>query len=281
MGGKPTTNQTTVQQQEAKPWGPAEPLLMDMLTRAQEAMRQTPKTPVFTGPNADQTAAIDSFRTLAGKAGQGADELRNLGTATARGDFLSPQSNPYLQGAIDAAINPLRKQLTGNVMAAGDAAQMAGAYGGDRGEILKAKALRDFNEVGTDTAARMLAQNYQFERGMQQGAGGLLTQANEVGSQPGLLLDQIGTQQQNWDMQKAIAAMDAPWAGLDRFSNILSTVTPYGTTNTNSTTTGSTSGGQGGSALKGAMGGASAGAAFGPWGAGIGAVLGGLGGLFG
>lgn len=281
---KTKTTQTIDQTQTNGPWEAADSSLRDMVNRANAAMANTPTTPVFTGPNKDQLAAVDAFRALAGQAGQGANDLRNLGTATARGDFLHAESNPYLQGAIEAAQRPLQKQLTSNIMAANDAAQVAGAYGGSRGELLKAKAITGFNEVSMDTAAKMLAENYQFERGMQQNAGNLLAQANVIGMQPGQLLGEIGDMQSKWDIAKATAVIDAPWAGLDRYAQILGTTSPYGQTHTEgtNTTTSKQSGGGLGSVLGGALGGASGlGSLFGPWGAGIGAVVGGLGGLFG
>jgi hypothetical protein len=287
MGGKPkpaTQTTTTQQTQNNDPWAPAAPLLIDMLNNAKTAYANTPKTGTYVPPNADQMGAVDLMRGLAGRAGQGENELRQLGVATARGDFLRPESNPYLAGAMDAATRPIMEGLNRQVMSVADAASAAGAYGGDRSALLNARAIGNTNQAVGDTRAQMLLSNYEAERARQVQAGALLMDANSIGSQPALLMDQVGQQLRGFEQEKLLAAMDAPWAGLDRYAAILQGVTPYGTSNSNGTQTtvgtpARASGGQ--SALSGALGGASAGAAFGPWGAGIGAVVGGLGGLFG
>lgn len=295
MGGKSkpatqTINQTqTVDRTTAStPWGPADMAIQDMVKQAQTAYAATPKVPIFTGPNADQTAAVDYLRTQAAGTAAGGQELRNLGVATARGDFLSPESNPYLAGAIAAAVDPYREQLGQNVLSIGDVSSMSGAYGGDRSTLLKAKALTGFNKAAMNTSAGMLADNYRFERGQQNNAGAILGQANDIMLKPGQVMSTIGDQQQSWDMARIAALQDAPWAGLDRYSSILSQVTPYATqrttgtdttvgTNTQTAAKGSTASG----VASGALGGAAAGASFGPWGAAIGGIVGGLGGLFG
>lgn len=283
MGGKSkpatsTTNQTTTN----APWAPASGALEGMITSAQGAYDATPKTPVFTGPNADQTAAVDYLRGQAGATATGADEMRALAQQTASGYFLSPDTNPYIKQAVEAAIRPLQQQLDGRIVSVGDAATMAGAYGGDRQALLKAKALTGFNEAALDTSGQIYFNNYNNERQRQMGAGALFNDANALALKPGQVLSSIGDQQQQWDIAAATAAMDAPWAGLDRLQSVLSGVQDYGTQTTDSKTVSQgakASGAQG--ALGGALGGASAGSAFGPWGAGIGAVIGGLGGLFG
>lgn len=279
MGGssKPatTTSKTT-----NDPWAPAQPLLQDMIQRASVAYNATPKTGTYVDPNATQLAAADSMRAAASGMDAGVPELRNLGVATARGDFLSPDSNPFIKGAVDAAINPLRDRLDQNVMSIGDAAQAAGAYGGSRQALLKSTALQGFNADALDTSAGIYADNYARERQLQQGAPQLLSSANQLALQPGQVLGAVGDQEQQWAMDKLVSAMDAPWAGLDRYQSILNSVSPYGTTSGTTTSTAAQKS-KGGSALSGALGGASAGASFGPWGAGIGAIAGGLGGLFG
>lgn len=283
MGGKSkpattTTNQTTTN----APWAPASGALEGMVKSAQDAYAATPKTPVFSGPNADQTAAVDYLRGQAAGTATGSDELRALGQQTASGYFLNPETNPYIKQAVESAIRPLQKQLDGRIVSVGDAATMAGAYGGDRQALLKAKALTGFNEAALDTSGKIYFDNYNNERTRQMGAGALFDQANALALKPGQILSSIGDQQQQWDIAKATAAMDAPWAGLDRLQQTLSGVQGYGSQETDGTTVATgAKGSKASGALGGALGGASAGSAFGPWGAGIGAVIGGLGGLFG
>lgn len=270
------------------PWAPADAALQDMIKQAQIAYAATPKTPVFTGPNADQTGAVNYLRDQAPGLATGGIELRNLGQATARGDFLNPESNPHLRAAMAAAVDPFREQLDQNILSVGDAATQMGAYGGDRSTLLRAKALTGFNKAATNVTAQMAYENYARERQLQQGAGALLGQANDLMLQPGRVLSTIGDQQQSWDMARVAALQEAPWAGLDRYANILGSVQGYGTQQTTGTETSATTGTQAaakqsgvGGFASGALGGAAAGSSFGPWGAAIGGVVGGLGSLFG
>jgi hypothetical protein len=293
----PKSTQTTNQTQTSTPWAPATGALEDMIKQAQAAYNATPKTPGFTGPNADQSGAVNMVRNYAtgGMAGSGADAIRALAQKTATGGGTwNADINPYVQGAITAAINPLRDQLDSNVLSIGDAAKLAGAYGGDRGDLLKGVALSRFNRDAMDVGSQISfsATEAERQRAFQSqeaaaqralSAASLFQDADSLALDPARLLAGIGDQQMTWDQAANAAAVDAPWAGLDRLSTILGGLSPYGTTTTQgtTTTTGKPGGGglQGG--LSGALGGASAGSAFGPWGAAIGGVVGGLGGLFG
>lgn len=296
MGGKSkpakqTTN--TVQNVERvttpTPWQPADLGLKEMISQAAQAYAATPKTPVFTGPNATQQSAVNYLTGQAAGTATGGQELRDLGQATARGDFLNPSSNPYIMGAISAAVDPYREQLDQNILKVGDVSSMNGAYGGDRSALLRASALTGFNKAATNVSASMLADNYGRERQLQQNAGNILAQGNELMLKPGQVLAAAGDQQQSWDMARIAALQEAPWTGLDRYASILGQVQPYasttstGTETTNSTGTqtparGSTATG----VATGALGGAASGFQVGgPWGAAIGGIVGGLGGLFG
>jgi hypothetical protein len=295
MGGKPKAAKSTTNSTEnvdrtttVTPYGPAQGQLDAMLTAAQGAYNATPKTPVFTGPNATQQSAVDYLRGQAAGTATGGTQLRDLGVAQIRGDYLNPATNPYLTGAISAAVDPFRRELDQNILSVGDAATAAGAYGGDRSALLKARALTGFNREALNTSATMTAQNYANERQIQQNSGGLLDQANQLMLKPGQVLSTIGDQQQSWDMARVAALQEAPWTGLDRWASILGQAQPYstqhtvGTDVTNSQSTGTPARPSGASSVMGgALGGASAGASFGPWGAAIGGVIGGLGGLFG
>ena len=301
---KSTTTSTSNSTSTSDPWAAAKPALEGMLTSASGAYAATPKTPIFTGPNAQQLAAQSSLQGFAQNgADAGAQAVLANAAKTAGGFYLDPannpfmQSNPNVQGVIDAAINPLRQQLDQNVLSIGDAAKLAGAYGGDRQDLLKGQALTGFNREALDAASKIqygawndqqnrLQQEMQFERTNQNNAAQLFQQGNQLAMAPAQIMAALGDQTAGWDLAAGTAARDAPWTGLDKLATLLGTVSPYGTTTTTGNSTGTTigtpakaSGLQSG--LSGALGGASAGSAFGPWGAGIGAVVGGLGGLFG
>lgn len=318
MGGKPkpqtqTVNNTTT----VTPWGPAVQGLESMMGSATKAYDATPKTPLFTGPNQQQLSAQDALTAFAPATAAAQPLLAANALKSAGGFYLDPANNkslggsgwhedlnPALQGMITAAINPLHDQLQQNALGIGDAAKMAGAYGGDRGELLKGLALSRFNRDAMDVGNQFYYNSYEakqgrdftanqndfsaanaaraLERSYQVNAGQEAAAANQIGMEPAKILAALGDQTAGWDLAQKSAAAEAPWIGLDKLSSVMGQITPYATSNLSGTTVTTAPQASGGAkALGGALGGASAGAAFGPWGAGIGAVVGGLGGLFG
>lgn len=298
---KTTTNQTT--SNTPSPYAPATGAINDMLAQAQGAYAATPKTPTYTGLNAQQLQAQNILTGLAGSTGAGAASVADNAQKTASGYYLDPAHisggglNPYTSDQIAASINPLRQQLDANVLSIGDAAKLAGAYGGDRQDILKGQALTGFNQAALNTTANInyqafndqqqrLAASFQAERARQMDAAGQFSAANQLAMTPAQIIAALGDQTSQAETAANQSKLDAPWAGLDREAQVInstaqplqsSTGTQVGTSTTVGTPAqGSTAQG----AISGALGGASAGAAFGPWGAGIGAVVGGLGGLF-
>lgn len=317
---KPAT-QTVVQQQTNDPWAPLVPHLTNLFTQGQAALEATPKTN-YAGPNQDQKTAVDWMRGLAPTLSTGSNELRQLGMDTlggkyldpaqspgmaqtvldtAGGKYLDPDTNPFLKSSIEGAIGLNTQNLNRNILPGlADQAILGGAYGGSGYGVAQAVLANDTYTANTNAAvnaynqnfqaererqlaaAAQINQNYQLERERQVNAGSLLNQANTLDLAPAQLMDLIGSQQQSWDQAALTAAIDAPWAGLDRYASLLGLGTGYGTSSGTSTTTGTPAKGSSGSSfLQGALGGASAGSAFGPWGAGVGGILGGLGGLFG
>lgn len=264
------------------PWGPAAPALTDMVSAAGAAYAATPKTGTYVDPNADQLNAWKSAESAASGMGVGVDQTRQLALDELSGKYLSPDSNPYIKGAVTAAIDPLQKALGQRILTLGDAAQQGGAFGGDRQQLMAGQAIGDFNRDAMNTSANIYAQNYSNERNLQMGAPSLLHQADLLSLMPSQVLDATGQEKQAQAEAKLSSAVDAPWAGLDRYSQVLSTLTPYASQNSTSHTeeTAAKPGGLA-SLFGGALGGASAGAAFGPWGALIGGGIGGLSSLFG
>ena len=240
---KPAT-QTINQTVSSNPWAGATSDLTNLMTQSRASFDQ--------GNNLAQTAIANTQADAARIRAQAAD--------LASGRWLDPNTNPTLQGMVASAINPLREQLTQNVLGIGDAAQQQGAYGGSRQGVVEGAALRGFNRDAMDAANRIYYDNYTRERQNMLGASQL------YGAATGL--------------DQSVPAM--AWGNTNNLAQILQTLTPYATETTNGTQVGTAAKASGAqSGLSGALGGASAGAAFGPWGAGIGAVLGGLGGLFG
>jgi hypothetical protein len=173
------------------------------------------------------------------KGGQVADALgasAPVGTFTgndikaANGDYLSPDSNPFLRANINAAIDPVTQQLQRIVLPGiSNASQMNGAFGGDGQRLLEGQAYGDWARNAGDISAQMIAANYAAERQNQINAGQNFTTDAAAEALPTAMLSQLGGQQQGFDqigLNNILAQlqMDSslPFNGLAQASNILS-----------------------------------------------------------
>jgi hypothetical protein len=136
-GGMMGGGQTQTTNTSSQPWAGVQPYFKNLFSSASDAFGATPKTP-FTGnfyadPNKLQMKALAGTTQAAPFLSAGANNIQRLANQTASGKFLSVDSNPYLRGAMDAAINPLQENLQRNILPGiGSTAQSSGAYGGSR-----------------------------------------------------------------------------------------------------------------------------------------------------
>jgi hypothetical protein len=217
--------------------------------------------------------------------------VMNLGQQTAAGDFLRAESNPYLQSAIQAAITP-QLQAYERVFAPQLASQgiQSGAFKGSSARQFADQAL--YQDIATNiqnTASSMAFENLARERELQQQAPQLIDAAARLQQLHPELLGQVGggirgIEQQAIDEQllRMQEQIEAPFRPLYPLASMLQG-TDIGSTATVSQPRPSpaTRG------ILGAMGGAGMGyelgsnvGDYGGWGAGLGALLGGLGSAF-
>lgn len=132
-----------------------------------------------------QATAGQQYGQAAQSAAQGAQAVQpgvdaavQLGTDQLSGKYLDAASNPYLAGAIKAAIDPLQYALLNETLPAiTDQSIAQGAYGGTRNSVANGIALRDFNQQAGDISAKMAGENYANERAIQQTSPALLALA--------------------------------------------------------------------------------------------------------
>lgn len=178
-GGGGTVNTNTVTNSD--PWDKVQPYLTDVFGRAQGLANRGPYSgPYLAGqsPYTSQAIGLQAQKATAGsplvnsaqnQASQtiggaylNADPGKFAGTL--RGDYLSVDSNPYLQGAVQKAIDQAKmgvsKQFSGD------------NYGGSANQEWLGRAI-------ADTAAPIYAQNYQQERDRMMNAGALTQQGYE------------------------------------------------------------------------------------------------------
>lgn len=205
---------------------------------------------------------------------------QNAATATARGDFLG--TNPYLSSALDAANRSTVRQFRDATQPGiqGNFAR-AGRYGSNAQTNAVQGAQEALATGLADTNSRVMAQQYDAERGRQLQAAGLASQLSQLDFRNLQVLEGVGG---TYDEQAQAQLGDqARLAELNRarLDDYVARLNGVSGNYQNSTTAGSL---PRQSRAAGALGGAASGAGVGfmvggPVGAGIGAGIGGLGGL--
>lgn len=278
MSGGAPKNQTTVQSSE--PWAGAKPYLLDMYERGS----RRPAHRFFEGDTVarsteDQVAGRRNIRDYAY-----GDATRTAKSATDAlnfqlNDAVNVDSNPHLRRAVDAAIRPVERQLTEQLLPNIRAGSVIdSSYGSSRQGIAEGLAMSRANEVAGDMTSRMMSAAYGQGLDAQGRALSLTPSILEAGTAPGMLLDRVGSAEQNQE-QNEINARRERWdfnesAEDERLARFMSLIAggPGGQT-VNTTTPGARKS-PAASVAGGAMAGFSAG---GWWGAALGAFAGLLG----
>ena len=193
-------------------------------------------------------------------------------------DVLNPASNPALQGSIEAAIRPVTQAYTdpGGVLSTIRADSMnAGQYGGSRMNLAEGVAGGRYLQTIGDISATRTSDAYNkgldtFSRTMA-----LTPQNMQAALMPAQAMSAVGTQQEQYGQQGEDYAaavrqwgMNAPWAALQNYANVV-----YGGSAPGTMTTGMSSGGGTSKAMS-ALGGAAMGASIGSVVPGVGTLIG-------
>lgn len=244
QGQQQQQTQTQVNQQNG-PLTQQSPFYQQLWNAARSAFGQTNGQSGYFAPTATQQQGNAALVGAAPGLGTGVNDLRSLATSQLRGDWLNPNTNPYIKDVATAAINPVRDALTGNLHSIEDRAIAQGAYGGSRQDLQQNQALTDFNRTAGDITSGIYAQNYANERGIQQNSANLLDQANILALMGPQALSAAGTEQQGWGQAALNDKLSAPWRGLSEYGNILGLGGFGGTTGTTSGSSSGSSSGNG------------------------------------
>jgi len=188
FGGGGGTVQT---QQQSSPWGPVQPYLQDVFSRAQGLSNMPAQSP-FT-VQAQQMAAQRAMdpNSLTGQA------QRTVGN-TISGQYLNPSTNPYLSGAVNDALGQVQSKF-------------AGLYGGAAGANVNNTGYQEgLARTLANTALPYYSNAYQQERQNQLGASQMAPGLDYTQSQA---LGAVGAQQQA-----------APWTQLQNYQGAISGV---------------------------------------------------------
>lgn len=270
------TPQVGSQTQKLKPWDPTRGSLMDMINAAHNAFGLTNSNPYggqyIADPTKPQTDAANMMLGLAPNFSAGAGDIRNLALDTISGKYLMPDSNPALKATLDAAWNPIQRDLTQNILPGLDDRAIAqGAYGNSRMAIDQGEAISNAALRGNEATSKIAYENYAKERQNQLNAHSLLPIATQLELTPAQVMSTVGGQMQGWEQanldeafQHYTDSQNAPWFGLDKLQSIINPLaTQFGTTKSSTTTmpsqpsfnpiSGGIQGGMGGMASMGMM----------------------------
>lgn len=260
-----------VQTQQVLPDWLKEPLT-GLFGVAEKAADITPASPYqgerLAPVTQEQLGALDLGSLLAtGSLGLGQGAI-DLGQFTTAGGFLSPESNPWIQRAAEAAIRPLEQQFRETVLPSiGSAAMEQGAYFGSMLPQVRAHAGRDYLASVGDITSRIFAENYARERALQERGPTLTGQGFALQREPistlagvGDVRRALGQELLNSLRQEYEEALGAPWVPIERLAGVLGLGTQGAGTSTTTTTaaqpsrmTGFLQGALGGGALGGGV----------------------------
>lgn len=229
-------SQTVTTEANNQPWAVAQPYLGNLFSRAHSQSLAAPSPYTAQGQQMAANIALDPNSLLNRASGSLQD--------TMAGKYLTPDSNPYLRGAVTDALG-----LAGS--------SFAGQYGGAGANLGNSGYQEGLARTLGSVATNAYADAYGQERANQLNATQLAPAFNFANSD---VLRGIGEEQEA-----------APWNNLARYQQLLQSGLPFGTqTSQQPNFT---------NPMAGIAGGALAGAAIGgPWGAAAGAGLGLLGG---
>lgn len=223
-------------------------------------------------------AGLTSAQALNGFQGQG-DAFGNY-ESTMRGDFMNPESNPWLRSNMNAAMSDITNAYRTGTKPTTDAAfSRSGAFGGSAWQDAVQNNERQLADSLGRTANEFLGSNYSMERGNQMQGLNMLPTMQNIGYTDAQKLSGVGdafrqyqqdllnTQYGDWQ-----EAQNYPFKMLDIFGNQMRATMGAGGSSTTSQ-----SGGYKPSPFAGALGGGLAG--YGLTGSPLGAGLGALGGL--
>lgn len=241
--------QTTTTSDNA-PWSQAQPYITNLMTRAKE-LSQRPSSQLVGPLSGDTQTAMGMTRNRAIQGSPLMGDANNLARNTLQGDFLSPDSNPYLAQYFQRGMEQMSPSINATFGGAGRTGSNAHATALGRG--------------AADLATGIYGGAYDSERGRQmQGLAMAPTMAANDYADINALYG-MGQMTDNRAQQMA----DSDWTLLNRYASALGG--GYGSSGTSTQTQPTFS-----NPLGGAMGGAMMGSMLGPWGTAGGAILGGL-----
>ena len=223
--GKPSSQQTSTQ--TSTPWSGVQPYMTDYLSKAQQATNQpynfyNGSTVAGFSPEQQAGMNLGTNRALAGS--PALNSANTSITDTLNGNYLSPDSNPYLKQNVNTALDDVQSRVN---------SQFSGNnYGSSANQELLAKNLGQ-------TAAGMYGQNFTNERNNMMQAANLAPTLANADYLDANQLQNIGAQRQGLSQQYLNAAsgqfnnaQQYPFQQLQRYGQAIGGINGGGTTTT-------------------------------------------------
>ncbi len=216
MGSKPPKTQTL--ESKTEPWAPTQPYLMDLMSQAQNLYRsdignQYAPFSTVVPYSPDTQAGLAYKRQVANNPAlinSAVGQMQN----TLAGDYLHPQTNPYLTGVTDLINNQITSEIAAN-------AATPGRYNFGVHQDELNRRLGEYNN-------NLYSNNYEAERAAQFAAAAQAPQLYQAQMMPAELLQQTGQlreAQAQAQIQDQIArwnfVQQNPWDQLQRYNDIV------------------------------------------------------------
>lgn len=213
LGGSKGKGETVKTETNSAPWAQVQPYLQNLFSSAQGLYNRGPMQYFPGNTVADQSPYTQqSIEKMAGTSTD-PNSLTNQGAAqfgnTIRGDYLNPESNPYLEATVNKALGQARGQVNATFGRGG---------GNNFGSSAHEETL---GRTMADTALPYYMQNYDTERGRQMQAS-QLAPGVDMSKTAGLGAAGAATdayQQKQIDANKARFDFNqmSPWDALQRY----------------------------------------------------------------
>jgi hypothetical protein len=177
-------------------WEPQQQHLKDIYGRAEGLYQQGPYE---YGPGrvaGFDPASEESFRQAVQRGSALSGTASEQAQATMRGDYLSPESNPWLQRSSDVGARKLSRNYYTTIGALGSRLEAAGRTGSGAHAYGTQIAGENLTTGLGDFEARLYGGAYEGERGRQMQAMGLTPGINEAGWRDISALRSVGAQRE-------------------------------------------------------------------------------------
>lgn len=207
LGGGGSKSHST----QVTPWKPAKPHLMNVLGGARDLYNQGAYSPEF---SAQSQNALNMMESYANTGGQGIQDAIGYNNALIRGDYLSPDSNPYLSKYADQLAGKVRSNVDSVFSRAGRSG--SGAHGDMMADKVSNALIPLYNQA------------YNTERGYQNTGAANAQAFYNAGLAPANTLLGVGGAYEDMAQQQ----YNAPWQHLQNYQNVAQGVGGMGQTNT-------------------------------------------------